>query len=133
MSFRRASASIASLVLLAALSVPARATDPADRWAVVNANGTLARGFGVKSVAKLGTGGYRITFEAKSIAKCGYLVTMGPAATGQSAPSGYWHMERPPSLPGSKNILDIFTFSASVGGSLPTFANRPFHLYVVCH
>lgn len=91
--------------------------------AVVNSNGTLARGAGVKSSKHLlGPGAYQVIFTRK-VNRCAYEATLGDASNG-SAPVGqigvatrFHH----------KNGVFIFT-TDSTGN--PT--DLPFHLLVIC-
>src|SRR5215217_8071299 len=51
----------------------------APLWAVINANGTTARGFGVTSSEKLsaiGAGKYKVTFN-RNVSSCAYIPSLG--------------------------------------------------------
>ena len=50
-------------------------------WAVVNSDGTLARGSGVTSSSKVSTGSYNVLFE-QAVDACAFLATTGQAASG---------------------------------------------------
>jgi hypothetical protein len=50
------------------------ATTVRHLWAVVNLNGTLARGSRVTSVSRLGTGRYEVTFD-RNVSGCAYIAT----------------------------------------------------------
>jgi hypothetical protein len=64
---------------------PGRATKTVnDRWAVVNANGTLIRGYGALSSVRLGTGRYAVSIDKRRFGWPGVgraaLLTLGPAS-----------------------------------------------------
>ena len=71
-----------ALILTAALAGPAagaRTTGPAVLSAVVNADGTLARGIGAVSAQQTGVDGeYRVTF-GRDVSGCAYTATAGEA------------------------------------------------------
>ncbi|MFI6762670.1 hypothetical protein ACIBF5_26400 [Micromonospora sp. NPDC050417] len=56
-------------------------------FAVVNANGTLARGFGVISSTRLGTGQYQVAFS-HDVRGSAYVATLGLSTTSGTSPSG---------------------------------------------
>ncbi|MFB9234009.1 hypothetical protein ACFFWC_00410 [Plantactinospora siamensis] len=56
-------------------------------WAVVNANGTLARGFGVVSSIRLGVGAYQVVFS-HDVTRSAFLATQGFAGSVGAAPDG---------------------------------------------
>lgn len=53
-------------------------------WAVVNANGTLARGSGATGATKPATGTYVVTFD-RDISACSYTATSWDSASGASS------------------------------------------------
>jgi hypothetical protein len=90
--------------------------------AVVNSNGTLARGLGVVSTTQIHTGAYQVLFTHK-VNRCGYEATLGSTSTGVGPDAQIGVASRA----GHKNGVWINTYSSS--GSL---TNEPFHLIVVC-
>jgi len=95
-----------------------------DRWAVINANGTLARGKGVVSSAKLGgLGAYEVIFN-ETVSGCVYISSLGPA-NAAGVPSGQSSVAL---RAGTVNGVFIST-SDSAG----TLADRAFHLFVGCN
>ena len=92
-------------------------------FAVVNSNGTLARGRGVKSVSRLGTGTYQVLFNF-DVDQCGFQFTVAlPSFSG--------------SLPGSTitgagrvgTVNGIFVQTFNQGGTL---TDLPFHALITC-
>lgn len=114
-----------SILALGASHRPAHATDSADRWAVVNQNGTLARhkgatasGYAVPGVL----GSYRVVFN-KNVSKCAYVATIGTEY---------------PSTPVSgeiavaPDISDVKAVHVATRTSAGLATNKPFHLLVSC-
>lgn len=94
-------------------------------WAVVNADGTLARGEGVVSSARLaaGSGAYQVIF-AYDMTPCAYIATIGISATfGQSAPGEIDVARR------FNNADGVFVATHDSAGNA---ADRGFHLLVIC-
>jgi peptidoglycan hydrolase-like protein with peptidoglycan-binding domain len=92
-------------------------------WAVVNPDGTLARGF-PKTTTKSstnGTGDYEVDFY-ENVDACNYQVTVGQPGTGTV--QGYGTAD---ARAGNTKGVFIQTFDSS--GNL---ANLPFHLAVLC-
>lgn len=90
--------------------------EPATKlWAAVSADGTLARGIGVASVARLEAGIYQVTFD-REIAACGFLATI--AAKGQIAATGQ-----------AETAAAVRVETQTSSG---TTIDRPFHLAVLC-
>lgn len=114
-----------ALVTLAAEPRPAEAAAADDRWAVVNQNGTLARGKGAVSSAYAVPGmlgDYKVVFN-KNVSKCMYVATLGTEypstpASGEIAVA-----------PDVANAKAVRVFTRTSGG-IPT--NKPFHLFVSC-
>jgi hypothetical protein len=115
------------------LKCPSRKSGPiaknADRWAVMNTDGTLARGVGVLNAEKLNTGNYALSIASNvASASMPVLVTVGNAASGPGLPPagvaqpfiGSWHGGQ----------LDFQVFTKSPGG---TMTDRPFHAYAIRH
>ena len=95
------------------------ATTVRQVWAVVNQNGTLARGSRVTSVAKLGTGQYEVTFN-RSVTGCAYIATTTNAysqALGIFTASGHL------------SANGVFVETKNQGGGL---TDGPFNLVVAC-
>ncbi|HEU0058430.1 MAG TPA: hypothetical protein VFR19_01040, partial [Hyphomicrobiaceae bacterium] len=101
----------------------------ADRWAVMNADGTLARDVGVLQGHKVNTGNYSISVQTNVVsASMPVLITMGNAAAGPGLPPagvaqpfiGSWHGGQ----------LDFQVFTKNPSG---TMTDRPFHAYAVRH
>jgi len=90
-------------------------------YAVVRANGTLARGFAAASATKLGTGIYQVLF-AHDITGSAYLGTIGLDTTSGSSPSGQIAVV---GRIGTPNGVFVQTFDAA---GRP--ADRGFHLAV---
>lgn len=55
-------------------------TDSKSRWAVVRANGTLDRGKGVLSSARVGLGNYEVIFD-RDVTQCSWVVSIGAGDT----------------------------------------------------
>lgn len=92
-------------------------------YAVVNANGTLARGHRAVSATKLGTGQYEVVFR-RDVRKCAYIGTIGLSGNvGSSAPGEITVVGR------FGNDRGVFVTTHSSGGA---FADLGFHLAVVC-
>jgi hypothetical protein len=100
-------------------SAPASLTAP-SLWAVVNANGTLARGSRVISINHFaGTGQYEVTFN-RSVSACAYVSTTRNAFSQaiQSYPNG-----------GHLSANGVFVEIKNQGGGL---MDGPFNLVVTC-
>jgi hypothetical protein len=91
-------------------------------FAVVNANGTLARGFGAISSAKLGTGLYQVVFS-HDVTGSAYVGTTGLTGNVGVAPSGEIAVVGRSGIP---NGVFVETF-ASNGAA----ADRSFHIAVL--
>ena len=104
-------------------SPPEMRTTTTDRWAVVNKDGTLVRGAGVASLARLGTGAYEVIFN-KNVSQCVYVAAIGLAVTGIVPPAGEIGVA---ARGNNQNGVYIRTRNSD-GAS----ADRPFHLFVGC-
>ena len=94
-----------------------------DLWAVVAADGGLARkNAAVASAAKLGTGEYEVVFD-RDVTACAYNVTLGTADTTE-APAGEAGASQR-----AGNAKAVAVVTRDSGG---TKADRPFHLTVNC-
>lgn len=93
-------------------------------FAVVNADGTLARGAGVVSAAGIlgSPGRYEVIFD-RDVTACAYLATIGTAGTGTAATGTI----STALLTGTTN--GVFVRTIDDAGA---FAERPFHLLVMC-
>ena len=92
-------------------------------WAVVNRDGTLARGRGALRVNKVGTGAYEVLFD-RNVRKCVYTATIGlSGSTG-----GEVHGQI--SVVGLANKTNgVYVETADSGGGL---SDRGFHLALNC-
>jgi hypothetical protein len=92
-------------------------------YAVVNADGTLARGHRAVSATRLGTGQYEVVFRM-DVRKCAYVATIGlSGSVGSSAPGEITVVGR------FGNDRAVFVTTHSSGGA---FADSGFHLAVTC-
>lgn len=88
-------------------------------WAVVNANGSLARGSRVTGVAKLGIGIYEVTFNT-NVRACGYVSTTRAAST--QAIQSY-------TASGHNSANGVYVEVKNQGGGL---TDGPFNLVATC-
>jgi hypothetical protein len=95
------------------------------RWAVVNADGTLARGRNVQSVQLAATNVYDVIFNT-DVRDCAYVATVGRADDTVSL-GGLPVVNRDPTNP---NGVRVFILDQPGIGA--TFLPRPFHLQVEC-
>jgi len=92
-------------------------------YAVVDANGTLARGHKAVSATRLGTGAYEVIFR-KDVRKCAYVATIGlSGSAGASLPGEITVVGR------SGNNRGVFVATHSSAGAS---ADLGFHLGVLC-
>jgi hypothetical protein len=91
-------------------------------WAVVNSNGTFARGKNVVSTSSQGVGRYQVIFTRRTV-HCAYEATIGQPGTG-TAPGGEITTATRST---NKHGVWIATYNDS-GGNSP----RPFHLALLC-
>jgi hypothetical protein len=97
--------------------------DVSTMFAVVNADGTLARGARAVSAARLATGAYEVTFR-KDVRKCAYVATIGlSGSAGSSLPGEITVVGR------AGNDRAVFVTTHSSGGAS---ADLGFHLAVLC-
>jgi hypothetical protein len=93
-------------------------------WAVVNTDGTLARGRGATSADSLGVDGqYEVVFN-RNVAGCAYAATLGDAAASTGAEGVVTVAPRD----GNANAVFVQTFDVLTS----TEADLPFHLVVFC-
>lgn len=110
---------------LATFSPEAHAVASADRWAVVNQNGTLGRGKGAVSsgYATPGVlGSYRVVFN-KDVSQCMFVATLGTSFPSTPA-SG--------EIAVAPDVADVRAVHVATRNSSGTATNRPFHLFVGC-
>jgi hypothetical protein len=96
----------------------------ASLWAVINADGTIARsdGAGPATTGKLATGQYEVGFF-RNITGCAYQVTIGQPGAGSASPGEVTMASR------SGNINGVFVTTHDSTGAL---ADRPYHVVVTC-
>jgi hypothetical protein len=91
-------------------------------WAVVNSDGTLARGSGVSFSQRLATGQYELRFTGHRVRDCAYTATLGNA--GITAQPGFVSAVRR-----SETTDGVFVATWNTT-TVPT--DLPFHLAVSC-
>lgn len=91
--------------------------------AVVNSDGTLARGDHVVSATNLGTGTYEVVFD-RNVTGCAYTATIGLSGTSGSSTPGLISV-----VGRAGNVNGIFLNTVDTAG---TNSNRGFHLNVTC-
>lgn len=92
-------------------------------FAVVNANGTLAFGFGGVSSTKLATGEYQVIFN-HNVRNCAYVATIGLSGNVGSSPCGEI------AVVGRFNNVNGVFVQTWTNACVP--ADRGFHLAVHC-
>jgi hypothetical protein len=92
-----------------------------QRFAVVNSNGTLARGNGVVSTSQLSTTAYQVIFN-RNVTGCAYTATVGKPGSG--ATEG---LAMVAARSGNANGVFVNTRDSKGNG-----ASRDFHLLVTC-
>ena len=111
---------------VSAMATPAASPDnpgPEQLFAVVNANGTLARGLFAVSSANLGTGFYEVIFS-RDVTRGAYIATIGSSAT-----SGIEQTGEITVVGRVGNPNGVFITTTDSAGN---FQNRGFHLAVLC-
>jgi hypothetical protein len=91
-------------------------------WAVINQNGALVRGDGVRSVNRPSTGAYHIVFN-RNVRNCVYLATLGRTGP-QVAPPGEIGTGGLPAT-----VRGIWVRTRNSAGNL---SNRDFHVAIGC-
>lgn len=103
---------------------------PKDRFlfAVVNFNGVLSRGFGVKNTLRQDTGSYQVFFN-RDVRDCSFVVTV--SGTGTDDVHGVADAAH---VGGKPKGLYVNTFDIQVDTGTNTLARKdaPFHLQVMC-
>jgi hypothetical protein len=102
---------------------PGTSVSGGDRFAVVRADGTTARGKGVLSSLNVGPGSYEVIFN-RNVTRCAFLATIGSAAASGTEPTGEVTTVR---RVGTTNGV-FLTTTDSTGAA----ADRGFHLLVAC-
>jgi hypothetical protein len=94
-------------------------------WAVVNANGTLARGGNVGPIFVTGVGHYAVFFRAttKPTANCSYEATLG-SATSSAPPAGFIGVATNSTY---ANGVEVWTYN-----STGLLTSQSFHLAMFC-
>lgn len=113
----------ASALLASTIASPVLAAAPPSAAAVVDADGTLARGIGATGASRVGTGSYTVTFTNASLStSCAYVASIGLSAT-----SGI-------SDPGTVSVAAVSgdTVSVLTYDQHAEPADRGFHVYVAC-
>jgi hypothetical protein len=104
-------------------SPPEMRTTTTDRWAVVNKDGTLVRGAGVASLARLGTGAYEVIFD-RNVRSCVYIATLARDRQNFGYPVGEIS-----TAPRGNNTNGVYIRTWFTSGEK---YDRSFHLYVGC-
>ena len=100
------------------------AGDPATTlWAVVESNGTLARGSSVTVTTQSATGQYQVRFN-QNVRGCVYIATLGLTGASLTAPPGMITVV-------GENV-SVFGVWISIYDSAGVLADRSFHLAVFC-
>jgi hypothetical protein len=99
-------------------------------WAVVNADGSLARGSGVQSIQGSGTGNYRIYFT-RDVTNCAYIATIGRSDIFAGPQPGFIGVagNNVPGLGGEPREHGVLVTTDDTAGQN---ADRPFHVSVHC-
>ena len=99
-------------------------------WAVVNADGSLARGNGATASAKVTSdaGAYKITF-GRNIASCAYTATVGGSTTA-TPPIGVASVYQNPDT--ANNAVTVRTYTDLTADPVTGGVDRGFHLSVSC-
>jgi hypothetical protein len=94
-------------------------------FAVVSADGSLSRGYGVLSSTPIGStpGNYRVIFK-RGVAKCAYVATLGASGSSGAGPVGEVGVA---GLIGHKAGVFVRTYDSS-----GTITAAGFHLVVAC-
>lgn len=101
---------------------PGTGTSGTILFAVINGDGTLARGNATSS-QRLGTGAYEVIFD-RDVTPCAYTATIGTPNVGNPGQGEIGVSPR------SANPQAVFVATRESGG---VFSDRSFHLIVVCN
>jgi hypothetical protein len=100
--------------------------EPAAKlWAVVDSNGTLARGAPGVSSARQAAGAYTVAF-GKVITQCAYVASVGYPGNASSTFLGFAQTGL------STNFDEVVVVHTFGPGGNPSLADKPFHLAVHC-
>jgi hypothetical protein len=94
-----------------------------DLWAVVDATGTLARGYRTTSSAKISLGGYEVIFK-QDVTGCVYNVSLGNIGSIGTVPNGQ--------IAVASRTTDVKGVWVNTFDSTGALADFPFHLRVKC-
>jgi len=98
--------------------------DVGARFAVVDANGTLSRGFGATAVNhSAGSGSYRVAFNT-NVRNCDYIGTIGLSGAAGTSPPGQITV-----VGDALDVNGVFVTTANAAG---TAQEMSFHLAVFC-
>jgi hypothetical protein len=95
-----------------------------DRWAVVNADGTLGRGKGVTSITHTAGGGSYIVIFNKNVRNCMYVGTIGLSGASGTSSRGF--------ITTVGAAVDVNGVFVTTDDTSAAPAERGFHLYVGC-
>jgi hypothetical protein len=112
-----------AVVVLIGLVLPVTA-QAANHWAVVNANGVLARANGDTHIGHPGTGVYVVRFAA-DVHGCGYIANPGDPGTGFVSTASTASVSR---RAGNRDAVLVQMWDQETG----TLSDLPFHLVVYC-
>lgn len=109
-----------------AVAGPAASPDVArkDRWAVIDANGAIARGKGVVSVTHSAGAGSYIVFFDKNVTACMFSGTIGLSGSSGTSARGFIT-----TVGAAAGATGVFVTTDDIAGSP---SERGFHLYVGC-
>ncbi len=113
----------ASALFASLLCAPAIATAPPSAAAVVDPDGTLARGILSASASRVGTGSYTVTFDDPQVSSsCAYVASIGLSGTSGT------------SAPGTVGVAAVAdgTIAVSTYDRYGQPADLGFHVYVAC-
>jgi hypothetical protein len=114
---------LAALAAAALGGASAVAAPGPSNTAVVDSDGTLARGLNAVSATHLTTGQYEVAFE-KSVSGCAYTASIGLSGTAGASPFGTVNVA---SRGGNKKAIFVQTFDPD--GNL---VDLGFHVIVTC-
>jgi hypothetical protein len=110
--------------VVATMSAPSAIASPApDFTAVVDADGTLARGLNAVSATHLDTGQYEVLFN-KDVTLCGYTATVGLSGSAGASPFGTVNVAK---RGGTKKAIFVQTFDTT-----NILSDLGFHVIVAC-
>lgn len=120
-------AALAALALNAGASAAGRPQATATAlWAVVNTDGTLARGSGAVSSSQLGTDGYYTVTFNRDVSACAYTATGGAASASDVLDDAVIFTAQPATNPAGVLVLE---YDAILGADS---YSSGFHLVIAC-